>query len=81
MARRAVDRANRPKRVPVPDQILPDTFVQHVKAVCGGQFALEARTETLDQHRDRLDEGNAPDHGRPSGGQPGDLVESLARQT
>ena len=48
----------------MPDQILQDTFVQHVKAVCIWQFRLEARTETLDQHRDRMDEGNAPDHER-----------------
>jgi hypothetical protein len=47
----------------LPDQILQDTFVQHVKAVCVRQLRLEARTETLDQHRDGVDEGNAPDHG------------------
>ncbi|WP_219910108.1 hypothetical protein [Variovorax sp. WS11] len=52
----------------LPDQVLQDTFVQHVKAVCVWQFQLEARTETLDQHRDRMEEGNAPDHGSLSGG-------------
>jgi hypothetical protein len=46
----------------LPDQILQDTFVQHVKAICAWQFRLEARVETVDPHRDRVDEGYTPDH-------------------
>jgi hypothetical protein len=47
--RQCDDAARDAARRTLPDQILLDAFIQHVKAICVGQLRLEERRETLDQ--------------------------------
>jgi len=47
--RQCDDAARDAARRTLPDQILLDAFIQHVKAICFGQLRLEERRETLDQ--------------------------------
>jgi len=48
--RQCDDAARDAARRTLPDQILLDAFIQHVKAICFGQLRLEERRETLPKH-------------------------------